>query len=154
MKQKMLEYLICPACLPGENGLRPKDAGTPADEIIEADLECPECGRCYPVRKGVAKIVDASRDCPSKQARRYEDPGLLSSYLWSHYSDLFEDPEGVRAYEEWAAQLACKGGVGLDTGCAVGRFSLEMARKCDFVIGYHSEPGFWIGGVRTDERNE
>lgn len=142
MKKNMLEYLICPACLPGEHGLRLKDAGPPDDEIMDGDLECPGCGKCYPVRGGVAKIIPASMDCPGEQSFRYEDPRLLSAYLWSHYADLFEDPDAVPAYEEWAAQLAGKGGVGLDTGCAVGRFSFEMARKCDFVIGVDRSESF------------
>jgi SAM-dependent methyltransferase/uncharacterized protein YbaR (Trm112 family) len=142
MKKKMLEYLICPACLPDENALRLKASGAPADEIIEGDLECPGCGQCYPVRGGVAKIVPASQDCPNGQSMRYEEPALLSSYLWSHYSDLLKDTDALPSYEEWARQLACRGGVGLDIGCAVGRFSFEMSRKCDFAIGVDRSESF------------
>ena len=135
MKRKTLEYLICPACLPGENALHLKDAGEQGDEITEGDLECPLCGRCYPVRSGVARVVLPPRGRPDELPLHNQSPDWLSAYLWSHYADLFEDPDILPSYGQWAEQITCKGGVGLDLGCSVGRFSFEMASKCDFVIG-------------------
>jgi SAM-dependent methyltransferase len=66
---------------------------------------------------------------------RYETPDSLSSYLWSHYADLFEDPDATGAYAQWAAQISPVSGACLDAGCATGRFSFEMSGKCEFVIG-------------------
>ena len=60
---------------------------------------------------------------------------MVSSYLWSHYADLLGDEEATGAYSEWAALLAPEGGMGLDAGCAVGRFTFELSRKCDLVVG-------------------
>ncbi len=134
MKRKILEYLICPACLPEENILRLRHAEISGEEVETGILECSRCRQAYPIKGGVASLVDP-RTVQGGEALRYERPDLLSSYLWSHYADLFGDPEVTGAYSEWANQLLPCSGAGIDTGCAVGRFSFEMSRKCEFVIG-------------------
>jgi SAM-dependent methyltransferase len=73
---------------------------------------------------------------------RYEEPDLLSAYLWSHYADLFEDPDSTGAYAGWAELIAPASGAALDAGCATGRFSFEMSRKCEFVIGVDLSENF------------
>ena len=57
MKRKILEYLICPACLPEEDPLRLGQAQISVDEIDEGVLECPRCRRAYPIERGVARVV-------------------------------------------------------------------------------------------------
>jgi SAM-dependent methyltransferase/uncharacterized protein YbaR (Trm112 family) len=134
MKRKTLEYLICPACLPDEAPLRLEHARICGEEIDEGVLECDRCGQAYGIREGVARI--AVRDAGLKgKISGYETPDRLSSYLWSHYGDLFEDPDATGAYAQWAAQISPVSGTCLDAGCATGRFSFEMSCKCEFVIG-------------------
>ena len=147
MKLKTLQYLICPACLPGEAPLRLENAQTTGGEVDEGILKCNRCGRSYRIEKGIADIVHRDA-CLNREGLRYEEPDLLSAYLWSHYSDLFKDPDSVGAYARWAEQLSPAQGPGLDTGCATGRFSFEMSSKCDFVIGVDLSGSF----VRTARR--
>ena len=66
----------------------------------------------------------------------------FSAYLWSHYADLFKDPEATGAYSEWAGQISPVAGAALDAGCAVGRFCFEMSLKCDLVIGVDLSESF------------
>lgn len=135
MKRGTLELLICPACLPWENALRLHEADSAGEEIHGGILRCGACGRTYRIDDGVARLIPSAWEHAGGQNRRYEEPDLLSSYLWSHYSDLCEDPESSGAYGQWAAQITPAPGVFLDIGCATGRFSFELARKCESVIG-------------------
>ncbi|MFZ2447650.1 MAG: methyltransferase domain-containing protein [Syntrophobacteraceae bacterium] len=135
MKRKLLDILICPACLPDEVPLGIEEAEARGGEVIEGTMPCGRCGSAYPIRNGVARVVPGDRDRAGGAAGRYEGPDVLSAYLWSHYADLFNDPDASPAYTRWAGELSIGGGAGLDAGCAAGRFTFEMARKCDFAIG-------------------
>jgi SAM-dependent methyltransferase len=147
MKLKTLKYLVCPACLPEEAQLSLERAQIQGGEIDEGVLECGRCGQAYRIDKGVAGLA-ARDDRLTGEGRRYEEPGFLSAYLWSHYADLFDDPDSSDAYTRWAEQLSPASGTGLDAGCATGRFSFEMTRKFDFVIGVDLSENF----VRTARR--
>ena len=67
---------------------------------------------------------------------------MLSSYLWSHYGDLLGDEQATDAYSRWAGLMHPSSGVCLDTGSAVGRFSFDMAKKFDFVVGIDNSVSF------------
>ena len=142
MKHRIVDLLICPACLPEENPLRLKEALLIGEEVMEGILECGRCNGAYPITDGVARLAPASRMSGNGQQGRYEEPEALASYLWSHYSDLWEDGDSLPAYSEWAKQVSPVGGLGLDMGCATGRFSFELSRKCDFVIGVDLSENF------------
>ena len=145
MKREILEYLICPDCLPEENPLRLGNFRSLDGEIIEGSLECGCCKKAYPISEGIACLTpqagagnfppDIRTERPQPQSSSYESPEVLSAYLWTHYADLFADPDATGAYREWAGQIAPVSGAALDTGCATGRFSFEMSAKCDLVIG-------------------
>lgn len=145
MKRKILEYLVCPVCLPEEVSLHLARARTSGDEIEEGFLECRRCGKAYGIEAGTALMADGGRDGKNSP---YETPDLLSAYLWSHYADFCGDPDASGAYAEWADLISGKSGTGLDIGCAVGRFSIEMSRKCELVIGVDLSSSF----VRTARR--
>ena len=134
MKSEILEYLICPACLPDENPLRLRNFKNSCGEIGEGILECDCCRHKYAIKEGVAYMVgDYART--SEVNVRYESVDLLSAYLWSHYADLFEDPDATNAYTELAGQIKPSLGAILDAGCATGRFCFEMSNRFEFVIG-------------------
>ena len=145
MKREILEYLICPDCLPEEHSPRLENFREWDGEIIEGRLECGRCGRAYPISDGIACLVEGKSGkvgARSPQSSVYETPEVLSAYLWTHYADLFGDPDVTPAYSEWAGQIAPVSGAALDAGCATGRFSFELSAKADLVIGIDASMSF------------
>ncbi len=141
MKKALLEMLICPLCLPEENRFNATILEVSIDDIVEGVLRCEKCGKGYPIHRGTA-FLDPNRTTPVKSENRYETLPILSSYLWSHFGDLLKDEFFSDAYNEWAGLMKGGSGVCLDIGSAVGRFSFEMAKKCDFVVGIDSSVSF------------
>jgi uncharacterized protein YbaR (Trm112 family) len=141
MKKVLLDMLICPLCLPEEHPFREINSEASRKEILEGTLRCKNCRRDYPIRDGVAFLSPNRSEAPLAN-NRYETPSVLSSYLWSHYGDLLRDEQASNAYREWADLMQPHSGACLDTGSAVGRFSFEMAQKCDFVVGIDNSVSF------------
>ncbi len=135
MKRLLLDHLVCPGCLPQEISISCRIREEHRMEILEASLHCPRCGSIYPVREGVAFLLPESPGGSSPRDR-YETADLLSSYLWSHYADLTNDPDAGNAYSQWARLVDAAPGLGLDAGCAVGRFTFELAGMVDFAVGF------------------
>jgi len=163
MKREILEYLICPACLPEENPLSLGNCESSGGDILEGALHCGRCGQAYPIRRGVACLKDAGagrraqggqNSIVQQTASVYESSELLSAYLWSHYADLFEDPEANAAYPEWAALISPSSGAALDAGCAVGRLCFEMSLKCDFAVGVDLSENFIYTARRIMEERK
>ncbi|MBW1786208.1 MAG: methyltransferase domain-containing protein [Deltaproteobacteria bacterium] len=141
----LADVLICPACLPEENELVCQVSLESQDDIVSGTLDCRSCGVQYPISEGVAFLLPPSHDGEETVPSRYETPSLLSSYLWSHYADLCQDPDAHPAYQEWANLMEARPGPFLDAGCAVGRFTFDMSRKYDFAVGIDNSATF----VRT-----
>ncbi|MHC1711716.1 MAG: methyltransferase domain-containing protein [Solidesulfovibrio sp.] len=134
MHTRLLEMLICPACLPEEiplllDGHRHEDG-----DIVEGTLVCPACGARYAIADGLADLVSENTAVPPVQAK-YDQDRLVASYLWSHYADLWDDPEATGAYGAWMEMLGEVSGPALDAGCAVGRFTLELAARVGIAVG-------------------
>jgi len=141
MNSRIVEFLICPRCLPSEAGLMLEAHESNGSEVINGTLRCPQCRTESPIAEGIAALLPEPPDHARPAGMPYEAPTMVSSYLWSHYADLAGDEEATGAYTQWAALLGAGGGIGLDAGCAVGRFTFELARKCDLVIGFdYSRP--------------
>jgi len=141
MKKFLLDLLICPSCLPEENPLQAAALEVQQQDIVSGQLVCEACRRSYPIRRGIGFLTAAPPSnnlAPSK----YETATVLSSYLWSHYGDLLNDPDASDAYQRWAALLPPKGGLAIDIGAAVGRFSFELGRKSDLVVGVDNSHTF------------
>jgi uncharacterized protein YbaR (Trm112 family)/2-polyprenyl-3-methyl-5-hydroxy-6-metoxy-1,4-benzoquinol methylase len=135
MKRFLTDLLVCPTC-PEHNGdLACRATETHGDDILTGTLECAACGAVYPVREGIASLLPASAAPLPATTCKYETASVLSSYVWSHYSELFFDPDANTAYREWAAYLRECSGLALDAGCAAGRFTFELAQKSDFAVG-------------------
>lgn len=139
MKKALLDLLICPRCLPGEYPLHDTVSVAADDEIIHGTLRCGHCGANYAIDEGVA-FLDPNPVDPSRN--RYETPLVVASYLWSHFGDLLGDELATDAYSRWAGLMRPAPGLCLDGGCAVGRFSFEMAQKSDFVVGLDNSVAF------------
>ncbi|MBN1615009.1 MAG: methyltransferase domain-containing protein [Deltaproteobacteria bacterium] len=141
MKKVLIEMLICPLCLPEEHRLRETLLKHTPDDIVEGDLRCEYCRKTYPIREGIA-FLDPNHSEEGLAKNRYETAPLLSAYLWSHYGDLLQDELATDAYRAWADLMQPHANASLDTGSAMGRFSFEMAQKCDFVVGIDNSVSF------------
>ncbi len=142
MKSFLLDYLACPACLPRENRLQPRIFSESGQDIISADLSCAHCNTVYPVQNGIACLLPPAPSTEGPGYNKYESAQSVASYLWSHYADLLQDPQGSTAYEDWSELMQPASGMFLDTGSAVGRFVFNMAQKFDFAVGLDNSNAF------------
>jgi uncharacterized protein YbaR (Trm112 family) len=141
VKKALLDLLICPRCLPEERRLQEIISEAFKEEIAEGALRCSQCNAMYPIQKGIA-LLDPHYGEASRPRNRYETLPVLFSYLWSHYGDLLNDEYATDAYSRWSGLIYPSSGACLDTGSAVGRFSFEMAKKFDFVVGIDNSVAF------------
>ena len=142
MKSHLADFLVCPACLPEELALVLDAHESHGNEVVSGILKCPQCLKDYEITEGIAILHPQPRALAPGTKSKYEEPEVVSSYLWGHYADLFGDQEITEAYPEWAQQIEAGTGFALDAGCAVGRFTFELSRKGDFAIGIDSSRGF------------
>ncbi|MEW6665411.1 MAG: methyltransferase domain-containing protein [Thermodesulfobacteriota bacterium] len=148
MKKRLLELLICPACLPSERPLGASVSRTDGEDILAGDLTCKSCSTRYPVKDGVGVLLRAPAETERKPHDRYETEPLVSAYLWSQYGDLFGEPEAAKAYRTWASLAGRDRALSLDAGCAVGRFTFELSARSEFTVGLDRSTAF----VRTARR--
>ena len=142
MKKRLLEMLICPLCLPEERKLQPNIKAEREDDIVEGVLSCAHCGREYPIQNGIAFLDPASSYENRGASSKYEEAPVLSSYMWSHYGDLLPDENASAAYQDWNDLMRPSSGIAIDAGSAVGRFTFELSRKNEFVIGIDNSHSF------------
>ncbi|MBU0665169.1 MAG: methyltransferase domain-containing protein [Proteobacteria bacterium] len=146
MKKHLVSRLICPTCLPREHGLQLDIGSDEGEDIIAGTLTCLHCDSRFPIRQGIAFLDSGRQD--ERQTNRYEQEEVVSSYLWSHYGDLLADEQATYAYQQWAGLMEPHGGMALDLGGAVGRFTFEMSSKCDLAVGVDKSLAF----VKTARR--
>ena len=144
MHRWLTEILICPECLPQGISLSLKSDTEQDGDVIHGELACPSCRTIYPIREGVAVILPKSTLADLHHTGGYNSDTMLSAYMWSHFSDLFNDPEATSAYGKWAALLGKERKVGyaLDIGCAVGRLSFELSTTHSHVVGIDTSLSF------------
>lgn len=135
MKRFLAPFLICPACLPKELPLKLSIDREEDGDVVTGTLACPGCRKRFPIRDGIALLIQNPDAATSGGQWRYEEAGTVNQYLWSQYSDLMGDPEASTAYAAWSSQLSSTPGAGLDAGCAVGRFTFELAATTDLAVG-------------------
>lgn len=135
MKPFLLDFVICPGCLPEEKNLSLDSAERDKEDILSGTLLCNACNTQYPIKDGIAELLPGSAQQAEPGRTRYESTALVSAYLWSHYADLWGDQDAAGAYREWTALMQPLGGLALDAGCATGRFTFEMGLKSDFAVG-------------------
>jgi len=141
MKKQLLDLIICPRCLPGEYPLI-AEIGRELDGDIETGtLNCLQCGARFPIVEGVA-LLDPHATDSQRAANKYETDEVVSSYLWSQFGELIADEHASQAYSTWAGLMQPQDGVALDAGGAVGRFTFEMSKRCDFAIGIDTSQAF------------
>jgi uncharacterized protein YbaR (Trm112 family) len=142
MKEKILHLLACPTCLPSEANLACQAHEKAGDDILTGSLICTKCSAHYRIIDGIAFLSPLKELKENSIDGRYESQSLLSSYIWSHFGDLIQEKDANASYVEWAGLLSPHSGFALDAGCAVGRFTHEMAAKFDFAIGVDNSKSF------------
>ncbi|SPD74075.1 conserved hypothetical protein [uncultured Desulfobacterium sp.] len=148
MKKWLKEYLVCPECLPREIPLDLAISDELDDDVTDGDLTCPGCEKSFPVRMGVAVILPERSRKVLNEPSGYNSRSMLSAYLWSHYCDLFPDPDAADAYQQWSSLFKGSNGLALDIGCAVGRLAFELSKAHTRVIGVDTSLSF-IKNART-----
>jgi uncharacterized protein YbaR (Trm112 family) len=142
VKKILMDMLICPACLPDERIMSFRIAEEQGADILEGSLTCGQCGKIYPIRNGIAFLDPNSSEENEKNDSKYENPKVLSSYMWSHFGDILGDTNASSAYKEWTDLVKRNSGFAIDAGTAVGRFAFEMSTKTDFVVGIDNSFSF------------
>ena len=142
MKDLLVDLLICPSCLPVEAELKCLINEKDGEDILSGSLYCSQCNNNYPIQEGMAILLPVSSEVEPRIPSKYESSMLVSSYLWTHYADIFKDMDATAAYEEWTGLLRDDSGISLDAGCAVGRFTFEMSNKSAFAVGIDNSRAF------------
>lgn len=142
MKKWLVEHLVCPECTGIQVPLELDIKEEHKEDVIEGCLTCPECRSEYEIREGIAVIVPKKTLPVVYNDLGYNSTGMLSAYLWSHFSEFFNGPDATDAYRIWASHFNREKAWGLDIGCSVGRLSLELSKTHERVIGLDTSLSF------------
>ena len=112
------------------------------DDVLEGELCCTACKNRYPIRQGIAIVVPRKTMAYVTGKTGYNSINMLSSYLWSHFSEFFNGQNATDAYKTWASYFQQTSGWALDIGCSVGRLSFELSKTHAAVIGVDSSFSF------------
>lgn len=114
MKEKLVSYLVCPACV---GSLELSVSKTEAAEIIEGQLRCAACASAFPIMRGIPRFTDPGAVERDKQATA-ENFG----WQWRHFTQ--EDPRYAEQLLGWIAPVTpefFRDKVVLEGGCGKGR---------------------------------
>jgi len=142
MKRWLQEKLICPECAPEEHPLTLRVTREQDGDVLEGELECVSCQRVYGIEEGVAVLLPESSMALLSADSGYNSKAMLSSYLWSHFSEFFNGTGATDAYRTWSSYFVKTHGWALDTGCAVGRLSFELSKTHSRVVGMDTSLSF------------
>jgi SAM-dependent methyltransferase len=142
MKKWLQEKLVCPECIAKEIPLDLEIKEEQNEDVLEGELRCPGCGSCYTINQGVAVVLPKRSMSVLSDKMGYNSRIMLSSYLWSHYSEFFNGPNATDAYKVWSSHFRGTNGAALDIGCSVGRLSFELGKTHSQVIGIDTSISF------------
>ena len=142
MKKWLVGELICPECVDKKSLLTVDSQKENDEEILEGHLSCPNCPGRYEIHDGIAVVVPAGTLPITRDTAGYGSFSMLSSYLWSHYSEFFNGPDATDAYKKWAAAFKSRDGWALDIGCSVGRLTFELTKTHDRAVGIDTSLSF------------
>jgi SAM-dependent methyltransferase len=133
MKEKLLDYLICPVC---KGNLRCETMQTNADfpwkEILEGSLHCQQCQKVYPIRTGVPRLI-ADQHIKEEVQKTVDGFG----YEWSKFNHQIADTymSQQQNFYDFIHPVTAeffRGKIVMDAGCGMGRFlklSAEFGSK-------------------------
>ena len=121
MKEKLLSYLVCPACA-GSLGLSVSRAED--REIIEGELRCTECASSFPITRGIPRFAELAAVERDKQATA-ENFG----WQWRHFTEV--DERYAEQFLGWIAPVTpefFRNKIVLEGGCGKGRHTQLAAQ--------------------------
>jgi SAM-dependent methyltransferase len=137
MKEKLLEYLACPAC---RGTLRCEIIQTSADfdwkEILEGSLHCQQCQKVYPIQTGIPRLI-ADQQIEEKVQKTVDGFG----YEWSKFNHQITDTymSQQQNFYDFIHPVSAeffRGKLVLDAGCGMGRFlKLGAEFESNEIIG-------------------
>ena len=115
MKERLLQYLACPAC----HGAIELLTVTAHDgsELIEGELVCSSCRQRFPVHRGIPRFAELDRIESEKAAT-----AASFGWQWQHFTQ--QDTKYADQFLGWIAPVTpdfFKGKVVLEAGCGKGR---------------------------------
>lgn len=111
MREKLLDYLLCPHC---SGSLTVTKASLVKDEIKEGTLLCLGCGALYPIINYIPRFV------PETQYRLFQQTWRNFGFSWRRFAHLYSDP---RDFLDWIKPVSpdfFQGKLVADAGCGTG----------------------------------
>lgn len=121
MKERLLEYLACPACA-GSIRLRSADERD-GIEIMSGELECSDCRHVFKIVRGIPRFADLEKIEEEKQA-------TADKFGWSWTEFTQEDEKYDEEFLGWVAPVQAeffKDKAVLEGGCGKGRHTRRVA---------------------------
>lgn len=122
MKERLLDYLACPAC-GGEIGLL-SAAKREEQEILEGELECASCARHFAIVRGVPRFAALGKVEEEKAAT-----AANFGWQWQHFTQ--QDEKYEEQFLAWIAPVEpdfFQAKIVLEGGCGKGRHTQLAAR--------------------------
>jgi len=121
MKERLLQYLACPAC----GGLIEllAIAATEGDELMEGELGCSACHLKYSLTRGIPRFAELSKIEEEKAAT-----AASFGWQWQHFTQ--EDEKYADQFLGWIAPVKpefFRNKVVLEGGCGKGRHTVLTA---------------------------
>lgn len=112
MRDRLLEYLACPACA---EALELKADARDGEHVMSGSLRCVGCATVYPIRRGVPRFAADVDDIEEKTAQAF-------GYEWTRYSELADRYR--QQFLDWIRPVDAeffRGKSVLEGGCGKGR---------------------------------
>lgn len=153
MKRRLLELLACPSC---RERVTLQGAPSEEDDVTSGSLRCDGCGSCYPLVKGIPRMIPAAEGTDTSHSFESEFTMMSSDDLdmdpyevrrfyffsrtgidpkfYEHFHDPYITALRPTSYEPDPSFL--RGKIVLDAGCGPARFTEVAAREgAGYVVG-------------------
>jgi SAM-dependent methyltransferase len=121
LKEKLVSYLVCPAC---DGSLTLSVSRAEDTEIIEGELRCSACVSSFPITRGIPRFAELAAVEQDKQATA-ENFG----WQWQHFTET--DERYAEQFLGWIAPVTAeffRDKVVLEGGCGKGRHTQLAAQ--------------------------
>jgi len=118
MRERLLEYLACPACA---RELALEATAREGEHIIGGRLRCGGCAAAYPIRRGVPRFAEDVDHVEERTAQAF-------GYEWTRYAELADRYR--QQFLDWIRPVTpdfIRGKTVLEGGCGKGRHSSVTA---------------------------